>query len=37
LPQGYQITQKYYPIMLDGRLFYYDFNNQENYVLIERV
>jgi aspartyl-tRNA(Asn)/glutamyl-tRNA(Gln) amidotransferase subunit B len=25
LPQAYQITQKHYPIMLDGRLFYYDY------------
>ena len=37
LPQAYQITQKHYPIMLDGRLFYYDYKDQENYVLIERV
>ena len=37
LPQAYQITQQHYPIMLDGRLFYYDYKDQENYVLIERV
>ena len=37
LPQSYQITQKHYPIMLDGRLFYYDYNNQENYILIDRM
>lgn len=23
--------------MLDGRLFYYDYNNQENYILIDRM
>ena len=37
LPQAYQITQKHYPIMLDGRLFYYDYKDNENYVLIDRV
>lgn len=37
LPQAYQITQKFNPIMLDGRLFYYDYKNQENYILIERI
>ena len=25
LPQAYQITQKHYPIMLDGHLFFYDY------------
>jgi aspartyl-tRNA(Asn)/glutamyl-tRNA(Gln) amidotransferase subunit B len=37
LPQSYQITQKHYPIMLDGRLFYYDYNDHENYILIDRM
>jgi hypothetical protein len=37
LPQGYQITQKHYPIMLDGRLFFYDYQNEENHILIQRI
>ena len=37
LPQSYQITQKHYPIMLDGRLFYYDYKDNENYILIDRM
>merc|ERR1719361_879889 len=37
LPQAYQITQKHYPIMLDGRLFYYDYKDNENYILIDRM
>ena len=37
LPQAYQITQKHFPIMLDGRLFFYDYKDQENYILIERM
>ena len=37
LPQAYQITQKHNPIMLDGRLFFYDFKENENHILIERI
>ena len=37
LPQAYQITQKHYPIMLDGRLFFYDYQNEENHILIQRI
>lgn len=37
LPQGYQITQKHNPIMLDGRMFFYDHTDNESHVLIERV
>lgn len=37
LPQAYQITQKHYPIMLDGRLFFYDYRENENHILIERI
>lgn len=37
LPSGYQITQEHNPIMIDGRLFYYDHKDNENYVLIKRV
>ena len=37
LPQAYQITQKHYPIMLDGRLFFYDYKENENHILIERI
>ena len=37
LPQAYQITQKHNPIMLDGRLFFYDYKENENHILIERI
>ena len=37
LPQAYQITQKHYPIMMDGRLCFYDTYEQENHMLIERI
>jgi len=37
LPQAYQITQKHYPIMLDGRLFFFDHKENENHVLVERI
>ncbi len=37
LPQAYQITQKHYPIMLDGRLFFYDYKENENHILIQRI
>ena len=37
LPSGYQITQKHYPIMMDGRLFFYDYKESENHIYIERI
>lgn len=37
LPQAYQITQKHNPIMMDGRLFFYDYKENENHILIERI
>jgi len=37
LPQAYQITQKHYPIMLDGRLMYYDHNEEENHIPVQRI
>ena len=37
LPQAYQITQKHFPIMLDGRLFYYDYKDRESHLLIQRI
>lgn len=37
LPQGYQITQEHNPIMIDGRLFYYNHQDAESHVLIKRV
>ena len=37
LPQAYQITQKHYPIMKDGRLFFYDYKENENHILVERI
>ena len=37
LPQAYQITQKHYPIMKDGRLFFYDYRENESHILVQRV
>lgn len=37
LPQAYQITQKHNPIMKDGRLFFYDYEDNENHVLVGRI
>ena len=37
LPQAYQITQKHNPIMQDGRLFFYNYKDQEDHVLIQRI
>ena len=37
LPQSYQITQKHYPVMMDGRLHFYDHNDQESHILIQRI
>ncbi len=36
-PQGYQITQHHNPIMIDGRLFYYNHQDAEAHVLIKLV
>ena len=37
LPQAYQITQKHYPVMLDGRMFYYNYKDKEQHILIQRI
>ena len=37
LPQAYQITQKHNPIMKDGRLFFFDYEDKEKHVLIARI
>ena len=37
LPQGYQITQKHYPIMERGKLDFFDYKDQENHILIQRI
>lgn len=37
LPQSYQITQKHNPIMKDGRLFFFDYRDQESHILIDRI
>lgn len=37
LPQAYQITQKHYPIMKDGRLFFYDYDDRESHVMVSRI
>ena len=37
LPQGYQITQKHYPIMEEGRLSFFDYKDQENHIDIQRI
>ena len=37
LPQAYQITQLHYPIMKDGRLFFYDYKDNENHIYIDRI
>ena len=37
LPQAYQITQKHNPIMLDGRLFFFNYKDNEAHILIDRI
>ena len=37
LPQGYQITQKEFPLMKDGILKYYNRHNTESTINIERI
>ena len=37
LPSAYQITQKHNPIMLDGRLFFYNYKDKESHVLVQRI
>jgi aspartyl-tRNA(Asn)/glutamyl-tRNA(Gln) amidotransferase subunit B len=37
LPQAYQITQKHNPIMKDGRLFFFDYKDNESHILVDRV
>lgn len=37
LPQAYQITQKHNPIMKDGRLFFFDYRDNESHILVDRV
>lgn len=37
LPQGYQITQRHNPIMMDGRIFYYDRKDSIQSLQIKRV
>jgi len=37
LPQGYQITQKHNPIMIDGRLSYFNCQDEEAFIPIDRI
>eukprot|EP00347_Sterkiella_histriomuscorum_P014226 403361690 len=37
MPQGYQITQKNYPIMERGKLYFYDRNGKPKFINIQRI